>query len=115
MSDRERITYDMHTRKIDILMISEVHNNTNSAETHGEYTFHFSTKITEEQKKIASEKKGGSQKERNQKKEENKQENKEHDRRSEASLPEEERNKEKEEANEAKPARCRKTWDGSGT
>ena len=43
----------MKTKKLDILLLAEVHNNTNATETHDDFIFVFSTSVTDKQRKEA--------------------------------------------------------------
>lgn len=55
LAAREKIICTMERHKIDILFLAETHKNTNNTEEHDGYTFYFSTKIIDKQRKEAEE------------------------------------------------------------
>ena len=53
ISGREKIVHTMEKNNIDILALQETRVNANAVETHGGYTFYFSTSVSHEQKAAA--------------------------------------------------------------
>ena len=54
IAERERMVHIMKTRKIDVLLLAGVHNNSNSTEKRDGYTFTLSTSVTDEWEKCVS-------------------------------------------------------------